>query len=80
MTEIIIAFLVGLLISFIFWGWIYHQHKKAWQTEYRRLMGGIEKARMETVRLVLASSKNPSLKEKAKKIEDMLFKLCIGDN
>jgi hypothetical protein len=43
--ELFIGLIIGLIISFIFWGWIYHQHKKSWQQEYRRLMGKIFKAR-----------------------------------
>jgi hypothetical protein len=40
------AFTLGLITAFIISIWIHRQHKKDWQSEYRRLMGGIDGARI----------------------------------
>jgi hypothetical protein len=42
MTELLAAYTVGLITAFIISVLIHRHHKKAWQTEYRRLMGGIK--------------------------------------
>jgi hypothetical protein len=78
MINLIIGLAIGLIISFIFWGWIYHQHKKAWQQEYRRLMGGIKIAISDLYSM--SALKNKMVKQpKASDIRKKLQRLYNGE-
>ena len=47
----IAIYILGLITSAIICLWIHRQHKKAWQLEYRRLMAGIQNAKMSLTEL-----------------------------
>lgn len=79
MIEIMCAFLAGIFLTFAIMWWMYRHMRRVWRDEFKRLLLGIDDARRMSVAIVLMPDKTTDkMKEKAKDIEDLLFKLYLG--
>jgi hypothetical protein len=47
----IISFIAGFLLATVLFWYINHKQRQAWQSEYRRLMGGIKKAKTDVLNI-----------------------------